>query len=179
MLRGDKPRFYTADGDYFPTLVDPSPDATQIALRRLGCKMATGSGKTVVMSMLISWAFCNRGVNPESTEFPNGVLVVCPNLTVKERLQVLRPENAENYYAEFDIVPVKYRPLMQKGKVLVTNWHPFNPRSEHEEGGKTYAVVNKGPETPESFARWVLGELYDRMPIMVLNDEGHHCWRGR
>ena len=59
----------------------------------------------------------------------------------------------KNYYAEFDIVPVKYRPLMQKGKVLVTNWHCFNPQSEHEEGGKTYAVVNKGPDTPETFAR--------------------------
>jgi type III restriction enzyme len=139
--------------------------------------MATGSGKTVVMSMLIAWAFCNRGVNPESAEFPKGVLVVCPNLTVKERLQVLKPDHPLNYYAEFDIVPVKYRPMMQKGKVLVTNWHTFNPRSEHEEGGKSYAVVNKGPDTPESYARWVLGDLYDRMPVMVLNDEGHHCWR--
>jgi type III restriction enzyme len=177
MLRGDKPRFYTAEGDYFPRLVDPSPDATQIALRRLGCKMATGSGKTVVMSMLIAWAFCNRGVNPESSDFPNGVLVVCPNLMVKERLQVLKPDQAQNYYDAFDIVPVKYRPLLQKGKVHVTNWHNFSPRSEHEEGGKSYVVVNKGPDTPESYARWVLRELYDRMPVMVLNDEGHHCWR--
>ena len=177
MLRGERPGFYTAGGDYFPRLVDPSSDAAQIALRRLGCKMATGSGKTVVMSMLIAWAFCNRGVNPESTEYPNAVLVVCPNLTVKERLQVLRPDNPQNYYNEFDIVPVKYRPMMQKGKVLVTNWHTFNPRSEHEESGKSYAVVNKGPDTPETFAKWVLGDLYDRMPLMVLNDEGHHCWR--
>ena len=86
------------------------------ALRRLGCKMATGSGKTVVMSMLIAWAFCNRGVNPQSQEFPNAVLVCCPNLTVKERLQVLRPEHPDNYYAAFDIVPLKYRPLLQAGR---------------------------------------------------------------
>lgn len=177
MLRGERPGFYQTPTDYFPRLVDPSPDSMLVPLRRLGCKMATGSGKTVVMSMLISWAFCNRGVNPESTEFPNAVLVVCPNLTVKERLQVLRPDIEANYYTEFDIVPVKYRPYLQKGKVLVTNWHVFNPRSEHEEGGKSYMVVNKGPDTPETFARWVLGELYDRMPLMVLNDEGHHCWR--
>jgi type III restriction enzyme len=179
LLAGVRPDFYKTATDYYPSLVDPSPDANYPqVLRRLGCKMATGSGKTVVMAMLIAWAFCNRGQNPNSTEFPNAVLVVCPNLTVKERLQVLRPEEPKNYYAEFDIVPVKYRPLMQKGKVLVTNWHLFNPRSEHEEGGKTYAVVNKGPDTPETFARYVLGdEIYERMPIMVLNDEGHHCWR--
>lgn len=60
--------------------------------------------------------------------------------------------------------------------VLVTNWHLFNPRSEHEEGGRSYAVVNKGSETPETFSRYVLGDLFERMPIMVLNDEGHHCW---
>ena len=45
------------------------------------------------------------------------------------------------------------------------------------ENGKSYAVVNKGPETPDSFARRVLEDLYDRLPIMVMNDEGHHCWR--
>ncbi len=172
MLRGEKPSFIEADRATFPTLSDEG-------LRRLGCKMATGSGKTVVMAMLIAWAFCNRGRNPASREYPNGVLVCCPNLTVKERLQVLRPENPQNYFAAFDLVPLKYRPLLQGGKVLVTNWHAFAPESPHVENGKSYAVVNKGPETPETFARRVLGDLADRLPILVLNDEGHHCWRPR
>src|SRR5690606_16489165 len=47
----------------------------------------------------------------------------------------------------------------------------------HAEGGRTYAVVNKGEEGPEAFARRVLGDLYDRGPIMVLNDEAHHAYR--
>jgi len=177
LLRGERPPFAVASTGYFPTLIDKSPDGSLIPLRRMGCKMATGSGKTVLMAMLIAWAFCNRGENQASTEFPDAVLVCCPNLTVKERLQVLRPEHPENYYADFDLVPVKYRPHLQRGKVLVENWHRFNEESEHKEGDKTYAVVNKGPETAESLARRVLGDLYDRMPIMVLNDEGHHCWR--
>jgi type III restriction enzyme len=177
LLKGEKPRFDLTNPNFYPTLVDLPADADLIPLRRLGCKMATGSGKTVVMAMLISWAFCNRGVNRESKEFPNAVLVCCPNLTVKERLQVLRPDNPGNYYAAFDLVPVNLRPHLQTGKVLVENWHRFQPESEHKEGNKSYAVVNKGPETPETLARRVLGELYDRLPIMVLNDEGHHCWR--
>ena len=90
---------------------------------------------------------------------------------------MLRPERPDNYYEQFDLVPLKYRPLLQAGKVLVTNWHRFAPESEHVENGKSYAVVNKGPETPDTFARRVLEDLYDRLPIMVLNDEGHHCWR--
>jgi type III restriction enzyme len=163
--------------EFFPTLIDRASDPSLLPLQRMGCKMATGSGKTVVMAMLISWAFCNRGVNKASQEYPNAVLVCCPNLTVKERLQVLRPENPGNYYSAFDLVPVNYRPLLQTGKVLIENWHRFAPESEHKEGDKSYAVVNKGPETPETIARRVLGDLFDRLPIMVLNDEGHHCWR--
>lgn len=176
-MQGIRPTFDLPQADYFPTLVDIPADASLLPLRRLGCKMATGAGKTVVMAMLITWAFCNRGINPQSREFPHAVLICCPNLTVKERLQVLRPDRQDNYYAAFDLVPVKYRPLLQKGKVLITNWHAFAPESEHKEGDRTYAVVNKGPETPAVFARRVLGDLTDRMPIMVLNDEGHHCWR--
>jgi len=179
MLRGEVPRLegIRVDTGFVPTLIDPPAHPALLPLTRLGCKMATGSGKTVVMAMLITWAFANRGVNPASTEYPNAVLVVCPNLTIKERLQVLRPDNPENYYDAFDLVPVKYRTHLQNGKVLVTNWHAFAPESEHSEGGTSYTVVDKGPETKEAFARRILGDLHDRMPIMVLNDEGHHCWR--
>lgn len=179
LLTGKPPSFELQQQEVFPTLIDAGVDSSLLPLCRLGCKMATGSGKTVVMAMLIAWAFCNRGRNPRSREFPNAVLVCCPNLTVKERLQVLRPENPENYYEAFELVPAKYRPLLQSGKVLVTNWHGFAPESEHKEGDKTYAVVNKGPETTDVFAQRVLGELSSRTPIMVLNDEGHHCWRPR
>jgi type III restriction enzyme len=144
-------------------------------VRGLRPPIRPSDGKTVVMAMLIAWAFCNRAMNPRSQVFPNAVLVCCPNLTVKERLQVLRPEHPENYYAAFDIVPLKYRPLLQTGKVLVTNWHAFQPESEHKEGDRNWAVVDKGPETTKAFARRILGDLAERMPIMVPNDEGHHC----
>jgi type III restriction enzyme len=139
--------------------------------------MATGSGKTIVMAMLVAWAFCNRGRVPGDTRFPNAALAVCPNLTIKERLQVLRPEMADNYYELFDLVPSQLMPELKKGKVLVTNWHFFAPESPHAEGGRSYVVVNKGDESPDAFARRVLGDLYDRAPIMVLNDEAHHAYR--
>jgi type III restriction enzyme len=175
---GRRPRFNPLfpPGD-LKKLVDAPGNPGLLPLTRFGCKMATGSGKTVVMAMLIGWAFCNRGRNPGDERFPNAALVCCPNLTVKERLQVLRPERADNYYRAFDIVPAKLQPLMQNGKVLVENWHTFAPASEHSEGGRTSPVVNKGAETPEAFAKRVLGDLYDRLPVMVLNDEAHHCYR--
>ncbi len=158
-------------------LLDIPYDPALPNLTRLGLKMATGSGKTVVMAMIIAWAFCNRGKVWSDERFPSSVLVVCPNLTIKERLQVLRPENPDNYYSAFDLVPSLLRPLMAKGKVMVTNWHLFAPESEHVEGGKSYTVVSKGPESPEAFSTRILGDLADRGPILVLNDEAHHAWR--
>lgn len=161
----------------FERLADVPNEADLSPLTRYGCKMATGSGKTVVMSMLIAWAFCNRGQVSSDERFPRAALICAPNLTVKERLQVLRPDIAGNYYEAFDIVPFKLRPLMQSGKVLIENWHKFALESEHSEGGKNSAVVNKGQEGAEAFARRVLGDLYDLAPIMVLNDEAHHAYR--
>ena len=158
-------------------LVDAPFDADLLPLTRMGCKMATGSGKTVVMAMLIAWAFCNRGQMPSDERFPSAVVVVCPNLTIKERLQVLRPDNPANYFSEFDLVPTQMRRFLQGGRVLITNWHQFAPESEHVEGGKSYSVVSKGPESDEAFSRRVLGDIYGHGPIMVLNDEGHHAYR--
>ncbi len=177
LVRGEDPKFEAGSSDFHPTLFDQSADKNLPGFIRLGCKMATGSGKTVVMAMLIAWAFCNRGRNPTAREFPKTVLVCCPNLTVKERLQVLKPEIKENYFDEFKIVPNKYRSELNKGKVVVTNWHTFAPESSQKEGGKTYKVVNKGEETPETLVRRIVGSALDYGPIMVLNDEGHHCWR--
>lgn len=149
-------------------------------LPRMGIKMATGSGKTVVMAMLIAWAFCNRGRVPGDDRFPKSILIACPNLTVKERLQVLQPGHPENYHAEFDLVPHKLRPLLHSGKIHITNWHQFAPESPHHEGGQSYSIVNKGEEGPEAFARRVLGDLYDNTRdggLLIFNDEGHHAWR--
>lgn len=179
LLKGEKPSFETIEGDFFPRLIDPPFDKDAIALRRMACKMATGSGKTIVMAMLIAWAFCNRGRNPSSTQFPSAVLVCAPNLTVKKRLQVLCPENPHSYFQAFDLVPAKFKECMAAGKILVTNWHVFSPKSEHIDGGKSWAVVDKGAETNDAFAKDRLGELAARLPILVLNDEGHHCWRGK
>jgi type III restriction enzyme len=177
MLAGGKPTFPLASPEFWPKLVDEPADANLLGLRRLGCKMATGSGKTVVMAMLIAWAFCNRAQNPGSSEFPSGVLVCAPNLTVKNRLQVLRPDDAANYYDSFDLVPSRYKDAVRQGRVLVTNWHIFGKKSPHSEGGQTYSVVDKGEEDAKAFTIARLGELKDRLPILVLNDEGHHCWR--
>ena len=99
LLDGVKPSFAAEGDNNWPRLVDWTGNKEEHPLRRLGCKMATGSGKTAVMAMLITWAFLNRARNPASTQFPNAVLICAPNLTVRDRLQVLRPEHPWNTYS--------------------------------------------------------------------------------
>lgn len=177
LLKNETPSFVDENLSQVPTLVDIPNDSSFPLLTRYGCKMATGSGKTVVMAMLIAWAFCNKSRVPGDSRFSLATLVVCPNLTIKDRLQVLRPDFPNNYYEEFDIVPSQLLADLRKGKVLVTNWHQFAPESSNVESGKSYLIVDKGEESPEAFAKRILGDLLDNSPIMVLNDEAHHAYR--
>lgn len=174
--RNPRPSEWLAKIAQHPKLADFPREPGSAPIPRYACKMATGAGKTVVMAMLIAWAFCNRGTKPGDPRYPRRVLVVCPNLTIKERLSVLRTADPDNYYEKFDIVPSPLRPELAKGKVLVTNWHRFNPEPEEITVGGV-RVGRLGEETPEAFARKRLGDLWDDEPLMVLNDEGHHAYR--
>ena len=174
--RNPRPLEWVTTVAQHPKLADFPNEPDSKPVPRYACKMATGAGKTVVMSMLIAWAFCNRGTKPADPRYPRRVLVICPNLTIRERLSVLRPGDPGNYYEKFDIVPSSMRPELAKGKVLVTNWHRFSPEAETISVGGVQ-VGRLGEETPEAFARTRLGELWDDEPLMVLNDEGHHAYR--
>src|SRR5690242_4944853 len=88
-------------------------------------KMATGSGKTIVMSQLIAWQILNKVANKQDTRFSKNILVVAPGLTVKSRLGVLNPSEVENYYEEFNIVPAGLMENLRQGKIKIVNWHMF------------------------------------------------------
>ena len=174
--RNPRPDDWVAKVAQHPKLADLPHDPELAPIPRYACKMATGSGKTVVMAMLVAWAFCNRGTNPADPRYPRRVFVVCPNLTIRDRLAVLRPGAKGNYYEEFDLVPTGLRPELAKGKVLISNWHLLQRESpEIRVGGAK--VGDLGEETPEAFVRARLGDLWEDEPILVLNDEGHHAYR--
>jgi len=92
-------------------------------IERWCSKMATGSGKTIIMSMIIAWNFLNKVTNPTDARFSKYALIVAPGLTVKSRLQVLHPTNKENYYEEFNIVPASFMDKLRQGKIIIHNWH--------------------------------------------------------
>ena len=68
--------------------------------------MATGTGKTVVMAMLIAWQTLNKVQTPRDARFAKRFLVVTPGITIRDRLRVLLPERRRATTTdERDLVP--------------------------------------------------------------------------
>ena len=143
---------------------------------RLCSKMATGSGKTLVMAMLIAWQVINKIAYPRDTRFSKNVLVVAPGLTVKSRLRVLYPSDPGNYYQAFDLVPPDLFDKLRQGKIKVINWHLLSWESQ-EQIDKKHSVDKRGVLSDEAYAREALGEMSNAKNIIVINDEAHHAWR--
>ncbi|MGQ0715041.1 MAG: BPTD_3080 family restriction endonuclease [Gemmatimonadaceae bacterium] len=102
---------------------------------RLACKMATGSGKTTVMGMLAAWSILNKVADRTSRTYSDAVLVVCPNVTIRDRLRELDPKQGDaSIYRTRDLVPPHLMPMLARGSVLVTNWHVFEPQSMQQRG---------------------------------------------
>jgi type III restriction enzyme len=150
------------------------PIETQERYARHCLKMATGAGKTIVMAMFIAWSVLNKARQPQDRRFSDAVLVVCPNLTVKERLAVLRPADPDNYYEAFDLVPPGLRAALLAGRVMVTNWHVLGVPDDARRRG----IVQRGRPSAGAFANLVLrADLGSKGNLLVINDEAHHAWR--
>ena len=137
---------------------------------RLCSKLATGTGKTVIMGMLIAWQL----LNPKSNVHTHNILVVSPGLTVRERLQVLRPSHEDNIYDEFDLVPHDLRHLLDRGCIAMTNYHALDLKGS-KKSEKAECILKIGKELPRHMAKRLFGETVK--DVLVINDEGHHAWR--
>ncbi len=114
------------------------------AFRRLACKMATGAGKTTIMAMLAAWSILNKVASRADARFSDVVLVVCPNVTIRRRLGEIDPDEGEaSLYRTRDLVPPHLMPELRKGRVLVTNWHVFEPQAV-QPGGVRARVSRAG-----------------------------------
>ena len=112
---------------------------------RYACKMATGAGKTMVMGLVAACSILNKINDRSDRRFSDVILIVCPNITIKERLTELDPNNGEaSIYRIWDIVPPHLMDKMRSGKVVVTNWHILEPRQGNQVAGTISKVVNNG-----------------------------------
>ena len=172
------------------------------AFARYACKMATGTGKTTVMGMLAAWSILNRVAAPTDDRFSDTVLIVCPNVTIRERLQELNPARGDlSLYRTRQLVPPHRMEELRRGEVMIANWHRLAKQETSNVHGQSAKVVKTGvpvevvrnPGKPsesretryfESDAAWFkrirreLGSGRGRSSQwLVFNDEAHHAYR--
>ena len=171
-------------GKKFLEHLESANEEANPGLLRLALKLATGAGKTTVMAMIIAWQTINAVRRPQSKNFTKGFLVVTPGLTIKDRLNVLKPNDPYSYYQSRELVPNDMLDDLQKAKIVITNYHAFKRRERMELSTGNRALL-KGRlnddidtlETEGYMLQRIMPELMNMKRIMVLNDEAHHCYR--
>jgi type III restriction enzyme len=176
----------------FRRRLEPENAAHNAGLPRVALKMATGSGKTVVMAMLIAWQTVNKVHSPRDTRFAKQFLVVAPGITIRDRLRVLQPgaQRDDNYYLLRDLVPHDLMGALLQAQVVITNYHSFLLRDAKEIQGvaaTTRKILNAGKrvdpfkETEDQMVSRVLADFGRGSggEIVVFNDEAHHCYHDR
>ena len=163
--------------------------ACNLGLHRVALKMATGSGKTVVMAMLIAWQTLNKVAQPNDARFAKRFLIITPGLTIRDRLRVLLPEDEQNYYKLRGLVPADLQEGLGEAKIVIANYHQLQRRETKQ--GKSVGSLTKellagsaGAASPfkESAGQMVTRvcrDLGGTSGIVVLNDEAHHCYLDR
>lgn len=164
--------------------------------RRYVIKMATGSGKTKVMSLAIAWSFYHKLYEPDS-ELSRNFLVIAPNIIVLDRLyrdfqglQIFSTDpvipvngfDGRNWQNDFQLTLHKQdevRVTRQTGNIFLTNIHRVYSGEDitpslDDENTMDY-FLGKRPTGATTDSSVDLGMIVrDIDELMVLNDEAHH-----
>ena len=164
--------------------------------RRFVVKMATGSGKTKVMSLVIAWSFFHKLYEPNSTLSRN-FLVITPNIIVLDRIyndfkglkiffaDPVLPDNGfegRSWRDDFQLTlhrQDEVRVVRPTGNIFLTNIHRVYsgeelPPSPDDDNTMDY-FLGKRPSGATTDSKVDLGMIVrDIEELMVLNDEAHH-----
>ncbi|MBM4430974.1 MAG: type III restriction endonuclease subunit R [Chloroflexi bacterium] len=164
--------------------------------RRFVIKMATGSGKTKVLSLVLTWSFYHKLYEPGS-QLARNFLVIAPNIIVLDRIykdfRGLRiffedpviPDTGvggHNWRDDFQLTlhrQDEVRITRPTGNIFLTNIHRVYagddiPASPHDEDMRDY-FLGKHPTGATTDSKVDLGMIVrDVDELVVLNDEAHH-----
>ncbi len=162
-------------------------------------KMATGAGKTKVLSLLIAWSFFHK-LYEAGSELSRNFLVIAPNIIVLDRLRadfdglrifftdpILPPNGREgrNWRDDFQLtlhIQDEVRSLRPTGNLFLTNIHrvylgEVREPSLEDEDLRDYFLAPFGPKPAgkTTDSRADLGEIIREIDeLAVFNDEAHH-----
>ena len=145
-------------------------------LPRTAFKMATGTGKTVVMAMLILYNYLNKRANPMDTHYADHFLLCAPGITIRDRLSVL------------GLIPPQFEKELGglNASITIVNYQQFLPRvfsGKHAsplDGKQKWVdgelVTQKDKEDYSVMLSRILEKGVKGKRIVVINDEAHHCY---
>ena len=163
---------------------------------RFVIKMATGAGKTKVMSLVVAWAYFHKKYEEDSNLAKN-FLLITPNVIVFERIKhdfeglkiffsdPVLPENGyqgQNWQDDFQMtlhLQDDLRNVSDTGNIFLTNIHrvfegDIKDSSIDDEDTSAYFLGDK-PVTKTSDSTVDLGMIVrDIDELIVINDEAHH-----
>ena len=163
---------------------------------RLVIKMATGSGKTKVMSLLIAWSYFHK-LYEEGSELSRNFLLITPNIIVLDRIKhdfeglkiffndPILPDDGyegQNWRDDFQIslhLQDDVNSTRKTGNIFLSNIHRVynskdNIPSSDDENTMDYFLGDK-PVAKTGDSKVNLGEIVrDVDELMIVNDEAHH-----
>ena len=164
--------------------------------RRFVAKMATGTGKTKLLSLVLAWSFFHKLYEPES-ELSRNFLVIAPNIIVLDRIykdfsglriffaDPVLPDNGvdgHNWRDDFQLTlhrQDEVRITRPTGNIFLTNIHRVYagddiPASPDDDDTMDY-FLGKRPTGATTDSKVDLGMIVrDIDELIVLNDEAHH-----
>ena len=170
-------------------------DDPQFVLPRTAFKMATGTGKTVVMAMLILYNYLNRKDNMQDTRFADNFLIVAPGITIRDRLNVLYLDNSHkgrfelnDYYHKRDLIPRHFESLLGglNASITIINYQQLEPKvlsGKHAsplDGKLQYVDGELKKQTGKEDYTVMLSRILHKgakgKRMLIINDEAHHCY---
>ncbi len=158
-------------------------------------KLATGAGKTKVMSLLVAWSYFHKRYEPDS-DLSTNFLITAPNIIVLDRLRVdfdglrifnedpVLPENGyegQDWRSDFQVtlhIQDEIGNISNTGNIFLTNIHRIhlnetNPSLEDENTEDYFLGTKPTGKTNDSQAD--LGKIVREVSdLVILNDEAHH-----
>ena len=163
--------------------------------RRYVIKMATGSGKTKVISLLLTWSYFHKKYE-ENSELSTNFLIIAPNIIVLDRLKsdfeglkifstdpVLPDDGFENknWKSDFQLtihLQDDIHILNSLGNIFLTNIHRLYEEKENQLDEDDYSLdyfVGKKPKIDTNTSKTDLGKIIrDIDELVIFNDEAHH-----
>lgn len=159
-------------------------------------KMATGSGKTKVLSLILTWCYFHRLYESDS-ELARNFLVIAPNIIVLDRLRTdfdglkiffedpVLPDNGvdgHNWRDDFQLtlhIQDEIGTIRKTGNIFLTNIHrvyqgAIEASSFEDEDTADY-FLGKRPVGATNASKLDLGDIVRNIDeLVVLNDEAHH-----